>query len=372
MRTVWGNPPWEVTAPSAAAPLPATVDVAVVGAGFTGLTTAYEAARRGLRVAVLEAGQVGAGASGRTGGIALEGTAVGLLPGTEDCLGSLARVTDRADIACALDLRGCWEITHLPDPGRHPLFRDGEAMLTVAQTVPGGTLDPGALLSGLARAARAAGATLHERHAAERIEPGAAPRVHTARGVLAAGRVVVALNGFTPTLLPGSADFHPALTLALATAPLDPDAIAAVGLGERLPFYTEDLPYLWGRLLPDGRLVVGSGLVFPDGGTDVRAARVDSPDASAAFTRLETRLRGFHPSLAAIAIERRWGGPIAFVPNRTPVLSQLPDAPEVVVTGGYAGHGVALSIRIGELIADHLAAGTPLPSWGALAERVPA
>src|SRR5262249_25874075 len=77
MAERWGRPPWRVDAVPPAMPLPARCDVAVVGGGFTGLSAAYHLARRGARVVLLEASTVGAGASGRTGGIVLEGTAAG-------------------------------------------------------------------------------------------------------------------------------------------------------------------------------------------------------------------------------------------------------------------------------------------------------
>jgi len=71
-------------------------------------------ARRGAEVVVLEAHHVGAGASGRTGAIALEGTAAGPLDDASDCLGALARLVREADITCDLELGGCWELEHLP------------------------------------------------------------------------------------------------------------------------------------------------------------------------------------------------------------------------------------------------------------------
>ena len=78
------------------------------------------------------------------------------------------------------------------------------------------------------------------------------------------------------------------------------------------------------------------------------------------------RLPGFHPALADVEITHRWGGPIAFPASRTPVLGRLPDAANVIVSGGCAGHGIALGVRAGQLVADAIVDGTPLPSWGAL------
>ena len=98
----WGRPPWHVDAVPPAAPLPPRCDVAVVGGGFTGLSAAYHLARRGARVVLLEASALGAGASGRTGGIVLEGTAAGPLEGVEHCLDAKPGVTVSPEaIECA-------------------------------------------------------------------------------------------------------------------------------------------------------------------------------------------------------------------------------------------------------------------------------
>jgi glycine/D-amino acid oxidase-like deaminating enzyme len=294
--TDWGAAPWQVDAATSGASLPTGCDVAVVGAGFTGLSAAYHLARGGAHVCLLEATRIGAGASGRTGALALEGTAAGPLPGADDCLPFLERLTADAGIACDLRLPGCLELVR-------------------------------------------------------RLE---------------ADAVGVAVNAWTPTLLPLPLSVAPALTLAVCTGPLDAATREAVGLPDGLPFYTADLPYLWGRMLADGRLLLGAGLVFPDGG-DVETLAIGSCAVAAALSRLETRVRGFHPSIAAAGITARWGGPIAFRHETLrPIVARHPDAPSVVVTGAYAGHGVALAPRVGAIVADALLHDRPLPAWGAL------
>jgi glycine/D-amino acid oxidase-like deaminating enzyme len=361
--TDWGAPVWRIEPTPAAGPLPAHVDVAVVGAGFTGLSTAWHLARRGARVAVLEASRIGAGASGRTGGLVLEGTAAGPLPGANACLETLREVVTEADIDCDLRLGGCWELVHARTPGaRRALWPDGGTMLCIDGTEAGGTVDPGALVGGLARAAVSAGATLHEHTAVARVERDGVVLAHR---TLSADHVILAVNAYTPALGALPVRMTPALTLALATAPLDDAALAALGLDPRMPFYTTDLPYLWGRVTADGRLVVGAGLTFAANDV-VTSVGLEDPETAASLARLEGRVRELHPTLAAVEITHRWGGPIAFLADRIPLLGRHPDLPHVIVTAAYSGHGVALGVQIGALIAAAIVDGRALPPWGSL------
>ena len=367
MTPRWGEAPWRIDVDVPASPLPAHADVAVIGAGFTGLSTAWHLARAGVHVVVLEAHRLGAGASGRTGGLALEGTARGPQPGADDCLVTLERIVGEAGIACDLRLDGCWEITHRPaGPEGRPGWTDDGSVLVGASLEPGGTVDPGALVSGLARAALAAGAHLAAHCPVVGLERGAPLVVVTPEQRLTADHVVTALNAYPDTFLPRRLPLRSALTLALATAPLSDAVLDEAGLADRRPFYTIDLPYLWGRAETDGRLVLGAGLVSPEDNA-VEGVDVDTHDVRQAFTRLETRARGLHPAFAGVRITHRWGGPIAFRAERDPVCTRLPETPAVIVTGGYAGHGVALSLRLGAHVADAITRDVALPAFGALA-----
>jgi len=291
--------------------------------------------------------------------VALEGTAAGPLPGADACLEALTTLLARHAIDCDLELGGCWVVRHQPAADASaPRWPDDDAgWLVVDHTEPGGALDPGKLAAGLARAAQRAGAVLHEHAPVEALGPSL---VRVCGREVAAERIVVATNAFLPRLVPRAA-LRPALTYAIATAPLAPAALASVGLGAT-PFYTADHPYLWGRATRAGRLVVGAGLAFDEEEQRVERIAIDRADVRAALDRLVRRVRGLHSALAEIEITHAWGGPIAFRPGAVPILAEL--APGVLAAGACAGHGVALSAALAALAARWTLDGEPLPDWG--------
>lgn len=376
----WGEPPWAPTRPWKRRSPPSRCDVTVVGGGLTGLACATTLARRGRRVVLLEARGAGAGASGRSGGIVLEGTAAGPLERLGDCIPALERTVRDLRIDCDLWIGEGWELVHRPaselprGPGsilgwKIPGWKDGETRLCAASVVQAGTLDPARLVDGLARAADDAGACLVEGSPVRALEPGAGTlRVAVEDRVLETGQVVIALNAYTADLLPRAPSLWRALTVALCTAPLDRETVRQIGLAEGTPFYTIDLPYLWGRPLPDGRVMFGAGIVTdPERGPI--AIDVSTGEAALTLERLEGRVRGLHPALAGVDVATRWGGPVAARRDRRPLLARLPDAPDVIVTAGYAGHGVALALRLGEIAAAALVDGGDLPHWGRWEDR---
>lgn len=348
----WGTPPWTVDFTAALAALAGETGIAIVGGGLTGVSAAYHVrrARPDLPVIVLEAETVGGGASGRNGGNALEDTSAGPMRGFENCLGSLAELVAAEKIECGLELHGCWEISHQRAAIDSPInWTDDGVSLRAYSVVPGGVLDPGKLVAGLARAAVNAGATLHEHCRVEAID--FAPRLclHTTLGDVRAQRVVLATNAYSFELSELGKEGVPVLAVALATAPLSDEAIVALGLGSRLPFYTEDLPYLWGRVTTDNVLVLGSGLLPFEAEATIRGTA-----ARLLFHGLERRVRGFHKTLADVEFTHHWAGPICITHDHRPVLRAHSCSPNVLVAGGYSGHGLAQSVRMGKLVAKRL------------------
>jgi glycine/D-amino acid oxidase-like deaminating enzyme len=344
---------------------------------------------------VLESASLGEGASGRTGGMALEETAAGNLPGLGDVLAGYKKILRALHIDSHLTLPGVWELgrsapsTEGPDPvgKRSPISWNDSGELKVVRLVPGGTVDPGKVLAGLARAAENAGAQIAE-HAEVRALDFSDPlclrvrhklrgRIH--RKEIHAEQVLLTTNAFSLELSGLRAAAVPRLTFALATAPLSSAQLKAIGLSSRRPFYTVDLPYLWGRLLESNAVIFGAGLVpayvgtpsrFPLGDRstkntprDLHRYDVRRGQAAARLGWLESRVRNLHPALASVRIMYRWGGPILLTEKMRPIFRRHPCSKQVMVLAGYNGHGVALSVYLGKWAAEVLLNRRALPHW---------
>jgi glycine/D-amino acid oxidase-like deaminating enzyme len=393
-RDPWGSPPWKITFTPQRHKLPAHVDFAIIGGGFTGLAAAawLRLLAPEKSVAVFEAARIGAGASGRTGGMVLAETAAGNQPGLGDVLAGFRSILEKLEVRCDLDLNGAWEIA------RHRASRKAKhkqstiawndsGTLRVLNEVPGGTLDPGKLVAGLARAAQSHGARIYENHRVQNVSWSAAPELHltTSRGDQRKITTAKILFGSNALSLPqsGLAGMHPRLTLAVLSSPVSEKVLAAIGLAPRKPFYTVDFPYLWGRVRRDRSILWGAGLVQSPDADDLEKVDVAAEDSAAAFDRLEQRVLHLHPALEKIKFTRRWGGPILFRDSWKPVFDWHPqsvasaaarkgggssdDAPRnAIVLGAYAGHGVALSSYLATWAAEVLLDRRNLPQWSAL------
>lgn len=372
----WGLPPWKIDFHPPNAALPESVDVAVVGGGFSGLTTAAWLRRISpeTSVALFEASQIGAGASGRTGGLALAESAAGDLSGLGDVLTGVSDVLDTLEVQCALELSGAWEIARGESADqavatrrlKSPIEWNDSGALRVVNEVPGGTVDPGKLVSGLARAGHRLGAHIFERQPVQAVEWRPSPVLKLTGGSVRAGKVVVATSALSLNLSGIDGAAQPRLTLAVATRPMSEEDLTAAGLGDRKAFYTADLPYLWGRLCSDNAIVFGAGLMSPPASGDLWELNVASSEAAQMFASLERRVRGLHSVFASTSFTHRWGGPISFREEWSPVFSRHPKSNDGIVLGAYAGHGVALSVHLGAWAAEAVLGRRALPDWGQL------
>jgi glycine/D-amino acid oxidase-like deaminating enzyme len=361
----WGKAPWSVDFHPGAAEVPEHVDLGIVGGGFTGLSAAANLCRLdpAKRVALFEAETLGAGSSGHTGGLALAETAAGDLPGLGDVLAGLSQILQQLDVHCDFVLPGVWELDHGDDIPGSPIHWRDSGILRVASEVPGGSIDPGKLVSGLARAACARGALLFEQMPVDNITYSHPAILHVRGKQVRADRVLVATNAASLELNALAGRAEPKFTLALATGPLSDANLEALGLASGKPFYTNDLPYLWGRLLRRDRIIFGSGLVHLNDWHELLTLDIDSGEPAKLMANLERRVHGLHPALRDVQITHHWGGPILIAEKWRPVFAEHPQSPHVTVLGAYAGHGVALSVYLGGWAAEVMLGRRSLPDW---------
>jgi glycine/D-amino acid oxidase-like deaminating enzyme len=364
------------------------VDVAIAGAGYTGLWTAYYLSRAepGLRIAVCEREIAGFGASGRNGGwcSALFPASLGKLArmaGRDAAIAmgrAMQETVDEVAAAAAAERIDChWAKGGTVMLARSPAQLDrataevAEArefgfgwadlrLLTAAAAreyaaatgVLGGTytphcaaIHPGRLVRGLAEAVLRRGVTVYERTPVTQILPG---RLVTPSGTVRARHVIRATEGFTAQLPGERRTVVPVYSLMIATEPLPESAWAQIGLADRPTF--GDLRHLiiYGQRTQDGRFAFGGrGAPYHLGS----AIRPSFDRAPAVFTALRQTLAELFPALADAAVTHAWGGPIG-VPRDWCASVGLDRSTGVGWAGGYVGDGVATTNLAGRTLAD--------------------
>ena len=361
----WGLPPWTIEFRSEHLPLPDEVDFAIVGGGFTGLAAAswLRHLQSNSRVALFESSRIGAGSSGHTGGMTLSETAAGDLPGLGDVLAGLSSILRELQVDCDLQLPGAFEIARQGIVPNSPINWNDSGTLGVTRAVPGGTIDPGKMLSGLAQAATSRGALLFENAPVESLNATESPVLQVAGRPVRARCVLLATNAESLELSSLAELAQPKFTLAVATEPLSSDQISALGLAQGQPFYTADLPYLWGRVFQRNRVIFGSGLVHLEDWRELLTLNVTEGHPAELLVDLERRIRNLHPALQTVRLSHRWGGPILIADKWRPVFRRHAEHRDVIVLGAYSGHGVALSVYLGAWAAEAILRKKDLPQW---------
>lgn len=372
---------WRATAPLA----PITIalegrvdgDVVVVGAGYTGLSCALALAEAGQAVIVLEAADIGYGASGRNGGQVIPGlkhdpdeliarfgrergeTLVRLVGGAADRVFALIAKygIDCAARQCgwiqpahsAAEVQTIVRRTHQWTVRRAPvelLARDRLASLLGTDVYAAGWLDrragalqPLAYARGLARVAMTHGARVHTWSPATRIvRDREAWVVATARGEVRVRKVVLATDAYSGALWPElAANQLLATSVQIATDPLPEIDRRTILPGGTVASDTRRLLYYF-RLDADGRFIIGG------------RGSVTEPIAESVYATLRRVAARMYPRLAGVPWPYRWYGRVGITRDWLPHLAEV--APGVWTALGYCGRGVAMATTMGLVLAD--------------------
>jgi glycine/D-amino acid oxidase-like deaminating enzyme len=388
------RPYWHATMPPLPdrrnRPLPDSVDVVVVGGGYTGVSAARELARRGASVSLIEAETLGFGGSTRNGGIVHPGykwgvsqlvarygdeTARDLYREAVDAYALVKRLIADEAIDCEFRERGYLDLAY--SPGHTDDLRkavDGLTSFGVeASFIPrerlreeigsdayfgglavagGGLLHPAKYFGGLVAAAERAGADLHDGVRARAVRRQADGRlvVETDRGAIQAKDVVVGTNGYTDGLVPSlRRRIIPIGSYIIATEPLPEDLAREISPKGRAFFDTKNFLYYW-HVSADRRMIFGGRASFMP----------TSVDRTAAI--LHRGLLDVHPQLAGYRIDYAWGGNVGFTFDRMPHVGRRDG---VTYAMGCCGTGVALMTGLGTSVGGWLS-GDPAPALARL------
>ncbi|WP_342643631.1 NAD(P)/FAD-dependent oxidoreductase [Rhodoligotrophos ferricapiens] len=387
--SLWLDTAREASCPADVAKGALRADVAIVGAGYTGLSSALHLAEQGLSVAVLEAEKIGSGASGLNGGQvipglkrdpdALERQFGDKGPGIIDVFGRgpdlVFSLIERHRINCNPSRRGWILAAHAPmamasiKPRCEQWQARGAdvallsaneiAELTGSEIYAGGMIDrragtiqPLAYARGLARAAHKNGAQIFENSRVEALDKRDGAWRLGGRGFeISAKHVIIATDAYSGRLLPAlEQSLLIVRSLQIATEPLTGREWADIlGSGACLSETRKVAIYM--RRDPDGRVLIGG------------RGPVGEGMPNALFESLQRRLVGIFPKLRSVPITHRWLGRVSLTLDELPHLHE--PEPGLHIGCGYNGRGVAASTTMGKIIADRIAGG-------ALADVLPA
>jgi len=366
--------------------VPARTDVAIIGAGFTGLSAARTLAKRGVNVVILEANSIGWGASSRNGGMVLTGLKLspetlskryGMELTRKMYAASLAsidlveQIVREDNITCDFSRCGHLEVackpSHFDSYARsvETIAREFNHQLRVIPRVEladeigssiyhGGIVDdssagvnPARYVSGLAAAALTAGARIFHNATVQQIAPASnngsrSLTLQTTRGNVKADNVLIATSGYTSSATPAlRKKIIPIGSFIITTDPLSDSLARELSPRNRMIYDSKHYLYYY-RLTPDNRMLFGGrAAFFPETKNTIRRSA-------------EILRRGMidvFPQLRDTKLAHAWGGTLDFCFDTMPHSGQMDG---IYYALGYAGHGVAMATYLGAKIAEHI------------------
>ena len=372
-----------------------SVDVAVLGGGFTGLSSSYYIRRISphKRVVVLEAKRCGNGASGRNGAMVLTMTAdrymaFSSVPAidkqiydlTAQNIRDLSNLSAATGIDCDLEINGALQVLNTAADvqaaqayvqkarslGMPVEFWSKKQLVSAIGTSVyeaafydsnGGHVHPMKLVHVFKAAAEAAGAQIYENTTVVSIEEGREHLLQTASGhTVKAKSLVVATNAFTSRLGYLRNSILPIREYVAMTAPLSKEQLTEIGWQKRLPFNDSRTDVYYLGLTPDNRVHIGGG----DPSYFFRGGAGDPDVAASHFSQLRRELVRIFPGLAGVEFEVGWDGVVDWSLDASPSVGRTGRHNNIFYGLGYSGHGVNLTSVFGRIIAD-LEAGQEEP-----------
>ena len=374
---------------SPAQPLPQTADVAVIGAGFTGLSAALALAKLSAKVVVLESETIGWGASSRNGGMVLTGLKLGvnklistygreltrrMYAASLDTITCVERIVKDENIACDFARTGHLEVAckqmHFDDYARQVevIAREFNHQLRIVPRRELGTeigsdiyfggmvdeisagVNPARYVAGLGAAAMRAGASIFEHTRVTRIEASARDgqpgfKLMTSRGNVWAHHVLIGTSGYTGSATPQLRKKIIPIGSFIITTEALPDALARELSPRNRQIYDSKNYLYYYRLTPDNRLLFGGrAAFFPETDQTIRqSAEI-----------LRRGMIGVYPQLRDTKVDYVWGGTLDFCFDIMPHAGQMNG---IYFALGYAGHGVAMATWQGQKMAEWIATG---------------
>jgi glycine/D-amino acid oxidase-like deaminating enzyme len=378
-----------------------SVDVAVVGAGLTGLSAALHLARKGASVAVIERDTVAFGASGRNGGMATTGLSIGfrdaiarygfesasaMFLAYNDAIDSVEKLVGEEGIDC--DFARTGKMTLAAKPGHYDglqkthdvlaerlgyetqmVAKSGLRSEIASDFYHGAMVDPkgaglhvGKFTRGLGESAARLGAQIHEKASVEQVRRlgGTKHDVVTSRGTLQADQVLVATSGYTTRPFRWQQlRIAPVGSFIIVTEPLAKEVCDQLMPNRRMASDTKNLLYYF-RITPDHRLLFGGRARFA----------MSSPESDEKSGRiLQKAMVSVFPQLADTRVDYCWGGLVDMSMDR---MVHAGEHDGLHYSLGYSGHGVQMATYMGKQMAEYMNGSLDANPWRDLTfKRIP-